>query len=56
MSLDTAALATSGAANPILSESLAALDPDVYRAIADELIRQQSTLEMIAARISRRWP
>ena len=37
------------AANPILSETLADLDPDVYRAIADELLRQQSTLEMIAS-------
>ena len=49
MSLDTAELATAGAANPILSESLASLDPEVHRAIADELIRQQSTLEMIAS-------
>jgi len=44
MTLDTAT-----AANSILGESLAELDPDVYRAIADELVRQQSTLEMIAS-------
>src|SRR6478672_3553880 len=49
MTLDTAGLATARAANPILSEGLAELDPDVYRAIADELNRQQSTLEMIAS-------
>ncbi|HKV21211.1 MAG TPA: serine hydroxymethyltransferase [Mycobacterium sp.] len=49
MSLDTAGPATAATANPILSESLASLDPDVYRAIADELTRQQSTLEMIAS-------
>src|SRR5689334_534157 len=36
-------------ANPVLSETLADLDPEVYRAIADELARQQSTLEMIAS-------
>ena len=34
MTLDTAGLATARAANPILSEGLAELDPDVYRAIA----------------------
>src|ERR1700742_4281497 len=44
MTLDTAT-----AANSILGESLAELDPDVYRAIADELVRQESTLEMIAS-------
>jgi glycine hydroxymethyltransferase len=44
MTLDTAT-----AANSILGESLAELDPDVHRAIANELIRQQSTLEMIAS-------
>ncbi len=44
MTLDTAT-----AANSILGESLAELDPDVYRAIADELVRQQCTLEMIAS-------
>ena len=49
MTFDTAGLATVPAANPILSETLADLDPDVYRAIADELLRQQSTLEMIAS-------
>src|SRR5689334_24134962 len=49
MTLDIAAPAAAGAANPILSEGLATLDPDVYRAIAAELIRQQSTLEMIAS-------
>ena len=49
MTVDTAGLAAAPAANPILSETLADLDPDVYRAIADELLRQQSTLEMIAS-------
>src|SRR6478609_8113534 len=49
MTFDTAGLATAPAANPILSETLADLDPDVYRAIADELRRQQNTLEMIAS-------
>jgi glycine hydroxymethyltransferase len=49
MTVDTVAPATTHAANPILTESLAALDPEVHRAIVDELIRQQSTLEMIAS-------
>src|SRR6476659_1313989 len=49
MTFDTAGLAAVPVANPILSETLADLDPDVYRAIADELLRQQSTLEMIAS-------
>ncbi|MGF6884639.1 glycine hydroxymethyltransferase [Nocardia sp. GAS34] len=35
--------------NPTLTEQLAGLDPDVYRAIAAELERQQGTLEMIAS-------
>src|SRR5690349_16046927 len=45
MTLDTAPTAT----NPTLSASLAELDPDVFQAIAAELHRQQSTLEMIAS-------
>ncbi|MCX8562984.1 serine hydroxymethyltransferase [Mycolicibacterium mucogenicum] len=45
MTLDTAPAAT----NPTLSASLADLDPEVHRAIAAELHRQQSTLEMIAS-------
>jgi glycine hydroxymethyltransferase len=49
MSLDTLGVQRAQGANPILSESLATLDPDVYRAIAAELTRQQSTLEMIAS-------
>ncbi|MCG7593330.1 serine hydroxymethyltransferase [Mycobacterium sp. PSTR-4-N] len=48
MSVDTAAPATAGA-NPILGESLAELDHDVHQAISAELVRQQSTLEMIAS-------
>src|SRR5215218_8942379 len=39
----------SAVASPVLDRSLAALDPDVYRAIGDELSRQQRTLEMIAS-------
>jgi glycine hydroxymethyltransferase len=49
MTLDTAGPITTPAANPILSESLAELDPAVYREIVAELVRQQSTLEMIAS-------
>ena len=49
MTLDTAGLATARAANPILTEGLAELDPEVGRAIAAELHRQQGTLEMIAS-------
>ena len=36
-------------ANPTLGFGLADVDPDVYRAIAAELNRQESTLEMIAS-------
>ncbi|WP_419231620.1 serine hydroxymethyltransferase [Gordonia sp. CPCC 205515] len=36
-------------ANPLLTRQLADLDPAVYGAIADELGRQQGTLEMIAS-------
>jgi glycine hydroxymethyltransferase len=32
-----------------LNDRLSAVDPEVHRAIADELGRQQSTLEMIAS-------
>lgn len=35
--------------NPTLTAQLAGLDPDVHRAIAAELERQQGTLEMIAS-------
>ena len=45
MTLDTAPAAT----NPTLNVSLADLDPEVHQAIAAELHRQQSTLEMIAS-------
>ncbi|BBX84209.1 serine hydroxymethyltransferase [Mycolicibacterium aubagnense] len=45
MTLDTAPTAT----HPMLSASLADLDPEVHRAISAELHRQQSTLEMIAS-------
>ncbi|HEY5853261.1 MAG TPA: serine hydroxymethyltransferase [Aldersonia sp.] len=37
------------AANPVLGQSLAELDPAVHSAIAAELDRQQGTLEMIAS-------
>src|ERR671938_500384 len=33
----------------VLSRSLRDTDPEVHRAIADELVRQQTTLEMIAS-------
>jgi glycine hydroxymethyltransferase len=49
MTVDTAARATASAANPILGEDLATVDPDVHQAISAELVRQQSTLEMIAS-------
>ncbi|MGV9711847.1 serine hydroxymethyltransferase [Gordonia sp. NPDC003424] len=49
MTIDTATRAAAPAANPLLTEQLAALDPAVYSAISDELDRQQSTLEMIAS-------
>ena len=49
MTLDTAGRPTAAPANPRLNESLAAIDPAVHSAIADELARQQSTLEMIAS-------
>lgn len=49
MTVDTAGPTAASAANPILSETLASLDPEVHQAIAAELHRQQSTLEMIAS-------
>ena len=49
MTLDTAGRPTAAPANPRLNESLAAIDPAVHSAIADELARQQNTLEMIAS-------
>lgn len=33
----------------ILDQSLGAVDPQVHAAISEELLRQQSTLEMIAS-------
>ena len=47
MTLDTAI--PTAAANPVLGQSLAELDPAVHSAIAAELSRQQNTLEMIAS-------
>ncbi|BBX35811.1 glycine hydroxymethyltransferase [Mycolicibacterium mageritense DSM 44476 = CIP 104973] len=49
MTVDTAGPTAASAANPVLDETLASLDPEVYQAIAAELHRQQSTLEMIAS-------
>jgi glycine hydroxymethyltransferase len=49
--LDEAPAAT----DQVLGRSLADTDPAVFAAIADELTRQQSTLEMIASETSRRW-
>ncbi|SKF64729.1 serine hydroxymethyltransferase [Mycobacteroides abscessus] len=48
MTVDTTG-PTATSANPVLNEGLASLDPEVYQAIAAELHRQQSTLEMIAS-------
>ncbi|WP_064445119.1 serine hydroxymethyltransferase [Rhodococcus sp. YH3-3] len=49
MTIDTAGSTEVAAANDMLSHSLAALDPEVHHAIGAELLRQQSTLEMIAS-------
>lgn len=49
MTLDTPQRLTAAPANPVLDEPLVSLDPEVYRAIADEVARQQGTLEMIAS-------
>jgi glycine hydroxymethyltransferase len=49
MTLDTAGLVREQGANPVLDKSLAELDPAIHRVVVDELIRQQSTLEMIAS-------
>ena len=45
----SAAAAVPAPANPTLGLGLADVDPQVYRAIAAELNRQESTLEMIAS-------
>jgi Serine hydroxymethyltransferase len=37
------------AARPVLGRSLRDADPEVYAAIGEELVRQESTLEMIAS-------
>jgi glycine hydroxymethyltransferase len=42
-------LSASVGADPVLSRSLAEVDPAVHAAISHELVRQQSTLEMIAS-------
>src|SRR3954452_6213951 len=39
----------SAVANPVLDRSLADTDPEVAQAITAELVRQQTTLEMIAS-------
>src|ERR687889_1668957 len=39
----------SAVANPVLDRSLADTDPEVFEAISAELVRQQTTLEMIAS-------
>ena len=49
MTVDTAAPTTTRPANPLLGTSLAELDPAVHAAIAAELARQETTLEMIAS-------
>ena len=45
----SAAAAVPAPANPTLGLGLADVDPEVYRAIAAELDRQETTLEMIAS-------
>ncbi len=49
MTVDTPARDTARAANPVLGEALATLEPEVHQAISAELARQQNTLEMIAS-------
>ncbi|MEN3272060.1 MAG: glycine hydroxymethyltransferase, partial [Actinomycetota bacterium] len=49
MTIDTVIPASVRPANPLLGASLAELDPAVHDAIAAELARQETTLEMIAS-------
>jgi glycine hydroxymethyltransferase len=49
MVAQSAAGSTAADARPELGQSLKDTDPQVYAAIADELLRQESTLEMIAS-------
>src|SRR4051812_16520139 len=49
MNVQSAAGSTAVDARPELGQSLRDTDPQVYAAIADELHRQESTLEMIAS-------